>query len=137
MASTGAGRGDRRERAGWPSLISGLQALQAALAGLYDLAIGGLGDLTAHYIAGLTGSPFRSAPNKFFALSAHDALMQVFGNDATVAFADNCAAGLAPNLPKIRAYLEKNLMLVTAQNPHIDYDKAAQIAKKAHHEGLP
>ena len=62
--------------------------------------------------------------------------VQVFGNDATVAFADNCAAGLAPNLPKIRAYLEKNLMLVTALNLHIDYDRAAQIAKKAHHAGL-
>ncbi|MCJ7600157.1 MAG: lyase family protein [Desulfobulbaceae bacterium] len=87
------------------------------------------GDLTAHYIAGLTGSPFRSAPNKFFALSAHDALMQVFGNDAPRA--------LRPTWPKIRGNLEKNLMLVTALNPHIDYDKAAQIAKKAHHEGLP
>ncbi|MEW6289134.1 MAG: class II fumarate hydratase [Thermodesulfobacteriota bacterium] len=235
-----------QEISAWVAQLDfGLQALQAALKGLYDLAIGGtavgtglnahprFGDLTAQYIAALTGSPFRSAPNKFFALSAHDALVQVsaalrtlsgglmklandvrwlasgprcgigeliipanepgssimpgkvnptqcealtmvcvqvFGNDAAVAlagsqgnfqlnvykpvmvhnvlesielladaclaFAGNCAAGLAPNLPKIRENLEKNLMLVTALNPHIGYDKAAQIAKKAHDGGL-
>jgi len=235
-----------QEISGWVAQLDfSLQALQAALQGLYDLAIGGtavgtglnahprFGDLAAHYIAGLTGYPFCSAPNKFFALSAHDGLVQVsaslrtlagalmklandvrwlasgprcgigelfipenepgssimpgkvnptqcealtmvcvqaFGNDAAVAFAGsqgnfqlnvykpvmvhnvlesiglladacaafaiNCATGLAPNLPKMRENLEKNLMLVTALNPHIGYDRGAQIAKKAHHEGL-
>ncbi len=222
----------------------GLEATRAALPGLYELAIGGtavgtglnahpqFGDRAAHYIAELTGHPFRSAPNKFFSLSAHDALVhvsaalrtlagglmklandvrwlasgprcgigeliipenepgssimpgkvnptqcealtmvcvQVFGNDAAVAFAgsqgnfqlnvykpvmvhnvlesielladacgafhDHCAAGIEPNMPKIRANIEKNLMVVTALNRHIGYDKAAQIAKKAHLEG--
>ena len=40
-----------------------------------------------------------------------------------------------PNRDVIRAHLEQNLMLVTALNRHIGYDKAAEIAKKAHHEG--
>jgi len=190
------------------------------------------GERAAHYIAEATHLPFRSAPNKFFALSAHDALVnvsaslrtlsgglmklandvrwlasgprcgigeltipenepgssimpgkvnptqceamtmvcvQVFGNDAAVAFAGTqgnfqlnvfkpvmvhnvlesieliadaclafdefCAAGIEPNLPKIEENLAKNLMLVTALNRHIGYDKAAKIAKKAHHEG--
>jgi fumarate hydratase class II len=55
--------------------------------------------------------------------------------DACGAFCDRCAAGIEPNLPKIRENLEKNLMLVTALNRHIGYDRAAEIAKKAHAEG--
>jgi fumarate hydratase, class II len=215
-----------------------------ALVGLYELAIGGtavgtglnahpkFGALAAEYYAKETGFPFKSATNKFAALSAHDALVQtsaslrtlagalmkmandvrwlasgprngigelnipenepgssimpgkvnptqseamtmvavqVFGNDAAVAFAgsqgnfqlnvfkpvmvhnvlesiqliadaclafnDNCAMGIEPNLPKISDNLAKNLMQVTALNPHIGYDKAAAIAKKAHKEG--
>jgi len=235
-----------QEISAWVAQLDfGLNALQASLAGLYDLAIGGtavgtglnahprFGDLAARHIAALTGYPFRSAANKFFALSAHDALVQVsaalrtlagglmklandvrwlasgprcgigellipenepgssimpgkvnptqcealtmvcvqvFGNDAAVAFAgsqgnfqlnvykpvmvhnvlesielladacaafrDHCAAGLAPDLSKIRDNLEKNLMLVTALNPHIGYDRAAQIARTAHLQGL-
>jgi fumarate hydratase class II len=215
-----------------------------ALLGLYELAIGGtavgtglnahpkFGALAASYYEKETGFPFKSAVNKFAALSAHDALVQtsaslrtlagalmkmandvrwlasgprngigelnipenepgssimpgkvnptqseamtmvavqVFGNDASVAFAgsqgnfqlnvfkpvmvhnvlesiqlisdsclafnDNCAVGIEPNLPKIEENLAKNLMQVTALNPHIGYDKAAAIAKKAHKEG--
>ncbi|TAL91357.1 MAG: class II fumarate hydratase, partial [Candidimonas sp.] len=213
------------------------------LPGIYDLAIGGtavgtglnshplFGATAAAYIAKITGLAFRTAPNKFFALSAHDALVnlsaalrtlagglmkmandvrwlasgprcgigelhipdnepgssimpgkvnptqceamtmvcvQVFGNDAACAFAgsqgnfqlnvfkpvmvhnvlesiglladacrafnDHCAVGIEPNLDKIASNLEKNLMLVTALNRHIGYDKAAAIAKKAQHE---
>lgn len=93
---------------------------------------------------------------------------QVFGNDATVAFAgsqgnfelnvykpvmvhnvlesidlladaclsfnEHCAVGIEPNLPVINQLLENNLMLVTALNKHIGYDKAALIAKTAHKE---
>jgi len=222
-----------------------LAEVRHAEQGLYELAIGGtavgtglnahpkLGELAAAYFAKETGFPFVSAPNKFAALAAHDALVttsaalrtlagallkmandvrwlasgprngigeliipenepgssimpgkvnptqsealtmvcvQVFGNDAAVAFAgsqgnfqlnvfkpvmvhnvlesiqllgdacsafnDHCAVGLEPNLPRIRENLEKNLMLVTALNRHIGYDKAAAIAKKAHQEGL-
>ncbi len=220
-------------------------AIVAALPGLYDLAIGGtavgtglnahprFGDTAARHIASMTGYSFRSAPNKFFALAAHDALVQtsaalrtlagglmklandvrwlasgprcgigeiripenepgssimpgkvnptqcealtmvcvqVFGNDAAVAFAgsqgnfqlnvykpviahnvlesiallgdamhafnDHCAAGIEPDKTVIEALLAKNLMLVTALNRHIGYDKAAQIAKNALYEGL-
>ncbi|WP_020205554.1 class II fumarate hydratase [Cupriavidus sp. WS] len=235
-----------QEISAWVAQIDfGLNAVRAALPGLLELAIGGtavgtglnahprFGARAAAYIATLTGHPFVDAPNKFFALSAHDALVQtsaalrtlsgglmkmandvrwlasgprcgigelnipenepgssimpgkvnptqceamtmvcaqVFGNDATVAFAgsqgnfqlnvykpvmvhnvlesieliadasvafnDHCAAGIEPNLPKIAENLDKNLMLVTALNRHIGYDKAAAIAKKAHKEGL-
>ncbi len=222
----------------------GLSAVRSALPGLHDLAIGGtavgtglnahpkFGDRAAHYISALTGQPFQSASNKFFALAAHDALVQtsaalrtlsgglmkmandvrwlasgprcgigellipenepgssimpgkvnptqcealtmvcvqVFGNDTAVAFAgtqgnfqlnvykpvmvhnvlesitliadaclafdEHCARGIEPNITRIEENLNKNLMLVTALNRHIGYDKAAQIAKKAHHEG--
>ena len=55
--------------------------------------------------------------------------------DAAVSFNDNCAVGIEPNGPRIRQNLENSLMLVTALNTHIGYDKAAAIAKKAHKEG--
>ena len=55
--------------------------------------------------------------------------------DACVSFNDHCAVGIEPNLPRIQANLATNLMQVTALNRHIGYDKASQIAKKAHHEG--
>lgn len=222
-----------------------LREIRHAETGLYELAIGGtavgtglnahpeFGDLAATYFAKETGKPFVSAPNKFAALGAHDAMVQVsaslrtlagalmkmandvrwlasgprnglgeltipenepgssimpgkvnptqcealtmvavqvFGCDAAVAFAgsqgnlqlnvfkpvmvhnvltsiqllgdacaafnDNCAVGIEPNLTKIEANLDSNLMKVTALNPHIGYDSAAAIAKKAHKEGL-
>lgn len=234
-----------QEIGGWVAQIDyALAEVRHAEQGLYDLAIGGtavgtglnahpqFGDLAAQKIAQETGFPFRSAENKFAALSAHDALVQtsaalrtlagalmkmandvrwlasgprngigeitipenepgssimpgkvnptqseamtmvttrVFGNDATVAFAgtqgnfqlnvfkpvmvhavlesirlisdaclafnDNCAVGIEPNEARIKENLDKNLMLVTALNRHIGYDKAAAIAKKAHKEG--
>src|SRR5690606_3306031 len=235
-----------QEIGGWVAQIDfAMDAVKAALPGIYDLAIGGtavgtglnahprFGDLAAKYISEYTGLPFRSSSNKFFALSAHDALVnlsgalrlmagalmkmandvrwlasgprcgigelnipenepgssimpgkvnptqcealtmvcvQVYGNDAAVAFAgsqgnfqlnvykpvmvhnvlesiellgdacqafnDHCAVGIEPNLAQIDANLEKNLMLVTALNRHIGYDRAAAIAKKAHKENL-
>jgi fumarate hydratase class II len=221
-----------------------IAGIERALPGLYDLAIGGtavgtglnahprFGDAAASHIARETGHPFVSAPNKFAALSAHDALVevsaaerglamallkiandirwlasgprcgigeitipenepgssimpgkvnptqcealtmvcaQVFGNDATVAFAGSqgnfqlnvykpvmihnvlesadlladgcdsmrvhCATGIAPNLARITHHLDDSLMLVTALNTHIGYEKAAKIAKQAHHDG--
>jgi len=56
--------------------------------------------------------------------------------DACVSFNDNCAAGIEPNHPYIKKNLENSLMLVTALNTHIGYEKAATIAKKAHAEGI-
>jgi fumarate hydratase class II len=55
--------------------------------------------------------------------------------DACVSFNDNCAIGIEPNAPMIQRHLENSLMLVTALNPHIGYENAAAIAKKAHKEG--
>ncbi|NNF32764.1 MAG: class II fumarate hydratase [Saprospiraceae bacterium] len=55
--------------------------------------------------------------------------------EACVSFNDNCVIGLEPNLPRIKQNLDNSLMLVTALNTHIGYDKAAEIAKKAHKEG--
>jgi fumarate hydratase class II len=52
--------------------------------------------------------------------------------DGCHSFNDHCAIGIEPNLPVIEGYVKNSLMLVTALNPHIGYDKAAQIAKKAH-----
>ena len=56
--------------------------------------------------------------------------------DACVSFNDNCAVGIEPNMAAIKKNLENSLMLVTALNPHIGYDNAAKIAKKAHKEHL-
>jgi fumarate hydratase class II len=235
-----------QEIGAWVAQIDfGLESVRLSLPGLYDLAIGGtavgtglnahpqFGERAAHYIAQATGYPFRAAENKFFALSAHDALVQtsaalrtlsgglmkmandvrwlasgprcgigeltipenepgssimpgkvnptqseamtmvcvqVFGNDAAVAFAgsqgnfqlnvfkpvmvhnvlesialisdaclafeEGCARGIEPNLERIAENISKNLMLVTALNRHIGYDKAAAIAKHAQKKGL-
>jgi fumarate hydratase class II len=54
--------------------------------------------------------------------------------DACVSFNDKCAAGIEPNTDIIKRHLENSLMLVTALNPHIGYENAAKIAKKAHKE---
>ena len=53
---------------------------------------------------------------------------------ACLSFNDNCVVGIEPNLPEIKNKLDNSLMLVTALNTHIGYDKAAKIAKKAYHD---
>jgi fumarate hydratase class II len=225
-------------------LDADLRRIEACLPDLYELALGGtavgtglnthveFGARAAAHIAEMTGLPFVSAPNKFAALAAHDALVQasatlrtlsvsltkiaddirwlgsgprsglaelvlppnepgssimpgkvnptqceamimvciqVMGNDTAVAvagsrgnlelnvckpviihnvlhsitlLADSCQAfrefaveGLEPDRAQIRRHLENSLMLVTALNPLIGYDKAAEVAKKAHTEG--
>jgi len=50
-------------------------------------------------------------------------------------FQQHCVAGIEPDAQQMAAHLERGLMLVTALNPHIGYDKAAEIAKKAYSEG--
>jgi fumarate hydratase class II len=224
-------------------LNNGLRAINNALEMISELALGGTAVgtglntpkgydvLVAQKIAELTGLPFVTAPNKFEALAAHDAMVelsgayrrvavslmkiandirmlssgprsgigeiiipdnepgssimpgkvnptqpealtmvcaQVMGNDVTVgiggsnghfelnvfkpviaanvlqsgrllgdacvSFTEKCAIGILPNLPEIKKHLENSLMLVTALNPHIGYENAAKIAKKAHKE---
>jgi fumarate hydratase, class II len=233
-----------QEFSGYSQQISNsIRAINCALEAVKELALGGTAvgtglntpkgysELVAVKIAGLTGYPFITAPNKFEALAAHDAMIelsgalkrsavalfkiandirmlssgprcgigeiiipdnepgssimpgkvnptqpealtmvcaQVIGNDvsasiggltghfelnvfkpliasnvlqsarllgdACVSFNDNCAAGIEANIPVIQQHLENSLMLVTALNTHIGYEKAAKIAKKAHKE---
>ena len=54
--------------------------------------------------------------------------------DAARSFTDNCVVGITPNKPRIAKLVGESLMLVTALNPHIGYDNAAKVAKKAHAE---
>ncbi len=74
--------------------------------------------------------------NVFKPMMIYNFLMsaQLIG-DACVSFCDNCAAGLEPNNDRIKDLLNKSLMLVTALNTKIGYDKASEIAKKAYKEG--
>lgn len=55
-------------------------------------------------------------------------------SDASLSFREHCVVGIEANRETIAGYVQNSLMLVTALNPHIGYDKAAQIAKKAHKE---
>jgi len=225
-------------------LEHGLKALRNTLDHLSEIALGGTAvgtgintpdgysEKVADYIAEFTALPFRSAENKFEALSAHDAIVethgalkqlavslmkigndirllasgprcgigelnipanepgssimpgkvnptqaealtmvcaQVIGNDVAIAsggmnghfqlnvfkpmmasnllesarilgdasasFNDNCAVGIEPNHKHIEQNLNNSLMLVTALNTHIGYDKASKIAKTAHENG--
>ncbi|SDI53850.1 class II fumarate hydratase [Natribacillus halophilus] len=234
-----------QEFSGWQEMLRKSENMIAeSIDYLNDLAIGGtavgtginahpdFGEKTAAVISEETGLPFRSAPNKFHALTSHDdtthahgalkglaadlmkiandvrwlssgprsgigeltipanepgssimpgkvnptqsealtmVCAQVMGNDATIGFSasqgnfelnvfkpviiynflqsaqlltdamqsfhDRCIVGIEPEKENIDAHVENSLMLVTALNPHIGYEKAAAIAKKAHAEG--
>ena len=74
--------------------------------------------------------------NVFRPMIAHNFLQSVrLLADGMVSFNDHCAVGIEPNRERIAELVAASLMLVTALNPHIGYDKAAAIAKKAHQEG--
>ena len=92
-----------------------------------------LGNDVAINIGGASGN---FELNVFKPLIIHNFLWSVrLLADGAASFNDNCAAGIEPNRERIDSLLNNSLMLVTALNPHIGYDKAAQIAKKAHREG--
>jgi len=57
-------------------------------------------------------------------------------SDGIMSFNDNCVAGITANIEHIDSLMRNSLMLVTALNPHIGYDKAADIAKKAYQENI-
>ncbi|NUZ06288.1 class II fumarate hydratase [Piscinibacter koreensis] len=234
-----------QEISGWVAQLEHARRhVEAALPHLCELALGGtavgtglnahpeFGARVAADLSEATGLPFVSAPNKFEALAAHDAMVhmhgalkglgaslmkmandvrwlasgprsglgeitipenepgssimpgkvnptqcealtmavcQVFGNDVAVnvggamgnfelnvfkpmiihnllqsvrllgdgmrSFDEHCARGIAPNRERIDELVQRSLMLVTALNPHIGYDKAAKIAKSAHRSG--
>ena len=74
--------------------------------------------------------------NVYRPLITHDVLQSIrLLADGMASFEEHCARGIEPNRERIRELLERSLMLVTALNRHIGYDKAAAIAKKAHREG--
>lgn len=75
--------------------------------------------------------------NVYRPMIAHNFLQSVrLLADGINSFNEHCAIGITANQGRINELLNNSLMLVTALNPHIGYDKAAQIAKKAHREGL-
>ena len=233
-----------QEFSGYVSQIAhGLRSLRSTLPHLSELALGGTAvgtglntpagysDQVAEMISDVTGLPFVTAPNKFEALAANDAIVeshaalkqiavslhkiandirmlasgprsgigeisipanepgssimpgkvnptqvealtmvcaQVIGNDTTITFAGasghfelnvykpvminaflesanllgsachafnhHCVIGIEPNRPRIQEHLQNSLMLVTALNPHIGYENATKIVKKAHAE---
>jgi fumarate hydratase class II len=74
--------------------------------------------------------------NVFKPLIIHNVLQSIrLLGDGCASFEENCAVGIEPNTDRIEKNLRESLMLVTALNPHIGYDNAAKIAKKAHKEG--
>jgi fumarate hydratase class II len=74
--------------------------------------------------------------NVFKPLVIHNFLQSVrLLADGMRSFDEHCAKGIEPNRERIEALMNESLMLVTALNPHIGYDRAAEIAKKAHKDG--
>ena len=85
---------------------------------------------------GFAGSQGNFQLNVYKPVMAHAVIESIrLISDACVSFDTNCAVGIEPVREKIDENLSRNLMLVTALNRHIGYDKAAAIAKKAHKEG--
>ena len=84
---------------------------------------------------GFAGSQGNFELNVFKPVIIHNFLHSVrLLTDSCHSFNHHCAIGIEPNMERINHYVQDSLMLVTALNPHIGYDKAAQIAKKAHQE---
>jgi fumarate hydratase class II len=85
---------------------------------------------------GIGGASGNFELNVFKPVIIHNLLQSIrLLADAAGSFREHCAVGIEPDRERIRLHLENSLMLVTALNPHIGYDKAAQIAKRAHREG--
>jgi len=92
-----------------------------------------LGNDVAVNIGGASGN---FELNVYRPLIIHNVLQSIrLLGDGMASFDAHCATGIEANLARIDELLERSLMLVTALNPHIGYDKAAAIAKKAHREG--
>jgi len=91
-----------------------------------------IGNDVAVSVGGMTG---HFELNVFKPLIAANVLQSArLLGDACVSFSENCAVGILPNVKIITENLNKSLMLVTALNPYIGYEKSAKIAKKAHQE---
>jgi fumarate hydratase class II len=93
-----------------------------------------IGNSQAVAIGGLQG---HLQLNVFKPLIAHNILGSIeILSDAIDSFRQRCVEGMTPNCERLAELLERSLMLVTALAPEIGYDKAADIAKHAHHHGL-
>lgn len=85
----------------------------------------------------IAGSQGNFELNVFKPVIAYNLIQSIYLlTDASRSFNDHCAVGIKPNEEKIAAYLNNSLMLVTALNQIIGYDKASQIAKKAYKENI-
>ena len=92
-----------------------------------------LGNDVAVNIGGASGN---FELNVFKPLIIHNVLQSVrLLADACASFEEHCVSGLEPNLARIKEQLDRSLMLVTTLAPRLGYDRAAEIAKKAHREG--
>lgn len=93
-----------------------------------------MGNHTAVTIAGSNG---HFELNVFKPVMVYNVLQSIrLLSDACRSFTERCVTGIEPNHERIEELLNGSLMLVTALNPHIGYDNAAKIAKKAHIDGL-
>jgi fumarate hydratase class II len=89
-----------------------------------------------HVTITIAGSQGQFELNVFKPVIIYDLLQSIrLLGDAALSFADNCVVGIEANRTRIEEMVRQSLMLVTALSPHIGYDKAAEIAKKAHAEG--
>ncbi len=92
-----------------------------------------IGNHTAISVAGASG---HFELNVFKPVMIYNLLQSIrLLADASRSFTKNCIVGIKPNKERIDRLLHESLMLVTALNPHIGYDNAAKVAKKAHAEG--
>jgi len=86
---------------------------------------------------GFAGSQGNFELNVYKPVIIHNLLHSItLLSDACGLFAEHCVDGIRPNAAQINRYVEQSLMLVTALNPHIGYDKAAKVAKLAHERGI-
>jgi fumarate hydratase class II len=107
-----------------PTQVEALTMVCAQVMG-HDVAIG---------IAASQGQFELNVYKPLIALNMLDSLRLL--GDAMASFATHCVEGITVDAARMQALLDGSLMLVTALTPHIGYDRAAQIAKHAHHAGL-
>lgn len=89
-----------------------------------------------HVTISVAGSNGHFELNAFKPVMIYNLLQSIrLLSDSCMAFTDKCVAGITANESRINQLLEESLMLVTALNPHIGYDNATKIAKKAHADG--
>ena len=89
-----------------------------------------------HTTVSVAGSHGHLELNVFKPVMVYSVLQSIrLLSDSAVSFTDNCVTGIEANTQRIDKLMNESLMLVTALNPHIGYDNAAKIAKKAHADG--